>query len=117
MGHGAQLLHELAHGTRLAPTTWVVTFVDETRHLMRETLPSRIVGVVQLHVGERVVSVPVHSVAFLSEDGAKASGGFFVSGDDCGIVVTEGASAQDVQTQVNEACRDAVRHLSKRLLS
>jgi hypothetical protein len=84
---------------------------------MHETLPSRIVGVVQLKVGARVVSVPVHSVTFLSEDGAKTSGGFFVEGDSCGIVVSAQASAQDVQTQMNEACRDAVRHLSKQLLS
>jgi hypothetical protein len=95
----------------------VVTFDREMRRLMRETPSSRIVGMVQLTVGDRVVSLPVHSVAFRGEDGQKPAGGFFVNGNDVGIVVTEGASAQDVQTQMSEACRDAVRHLSKRLLS
>jgi hypothetical protein len=84
---------------------------------MHETLPSKVVGVVQLKVGERVVSVPVHSVSFLNEDSAKTSGGFFVEGDSYGILVSAQASAQDVQAQMNEACRDAVRHLSKQLLS
>jgi hypothetical protein len=84
---------------------------------MHETSASRVVGFVQLKVGERVVSVPVHSVAFLSEDGARTSGGFFVEGESFGIVVSAQASAQDVQSQMSEACRDAIRHLSKQLLS
>ncbi len=84
---------------------------------MRETLPSRILGVVQLRVGGHIYALPVHSVTFTSDDGDKASGGFFTNGNDFGIVVREGASAQDVQSQMNQACIDAVRHLSKRFLS
>jgi hypothetical protein len=84
---------------------------------MRETIPSRIVGLVQLRVGGRLYALPVHSIAFLSDDGSPDAGGFFDEGGTLGIVVSEGASAQDVQAQVNKACVDAVRHLSQRYLS
>lgn len=84
---------------------------------MRETIPGRIVGVVELKVGGRVVSIPVHSVAFPNDDGAEPCGGFFASGDRIGIVIRDGAPARDVQAQVNKASEEALRHLSGRYLN
>ena len=84
---------------------------------MRElTQPARLLGYVQLRVGEKVYAVPVQAVRF-DRDTAETLGGFFYEGGSLGILVDSEASDQDVQAQIMNASADAVRHISKRYLN
>ncbi len=82
----------------------------------------RLVGVVQLRVAGRLYAVPVQAMDFASDrtDVAQevhARGGFFVQGESMGILVEEGASEQQMRSQVMEGCAEAVRHLSAKFLN
>lgn len=79
----------------------------------------RLVGVVQLRVAGRLYALPVQVVDFASAeaDSTGARGGFFVNGDQMGIVVAESTDQELVQRQIMEGCAQAVRHLSAKFLN
>ena len=81
---------------------------------------SRLVGVVQLRVGGRLYAVPVQALDFASavaDTQGPQRGGFYVQGDQMGILVDQAADEQQMRTQVMEGCAEAVRHLSARFLN
>ncbi len=67
-------------------------------------LPSRLIGYVQLHVGGRVVAVPVQAIK-VDRDGGEWPGGFYTEGAQYGIYVSEEASEEAVAEQ-NQASLD-----------
>jgi hypothetical protein len=81
----------------------------------------RWVGVVQLRVGGRLYAVPVQATDFASETSDSTEtgsrGGFFVHGDQMGILVDASAGEEQFQKQVMEGCAQAVRHLSAKFLN
>lgn len=82
---------------------------------MRLATPSgKLLGVVQVRVGARTFALPVQSLAF-DRDGSAPAGGFFMEGDQLGILVD--ASRPDVDDQIQRATEDAVRHLSLKFLN
>jgi hypothetical protein len=86
---------------------------------MREMNQSpKLLGYVQLRVGQNVYALPVQTVRF-DRDATSAPGGFFVQDDDgqLGILVDSDASANEVQDQIAAASAEAVRHISKRFLN
>lgn len=84
--------------------------------MMRVTTTSagKLLGFVQVRVGPRTFAVPVQALD-LDQDGGARVGGFFVEGDQLGIVVDE--SAPDVDDQIKRATDEAVRHLSLKVLN
>ncbi len=84
---------------------------------MREAdLPSRLIGYVQLHVGGKVVAVPVQAIK-VDRDGGERPGGFYAEGAQCGIYVSDEASEEDVTEQIKRASMDAVQHIGRKLLN
>lgn len=78
----------------------------------------RLVGVVQLRVAGRLYAVPVQALDFASTTRDVAQrGGFFVQGDQMGILVDQAATEQEMRSQVMEGCAEAVRHLSAKHLN
>lgn len=76
----------------------------------------RLLGVVQLRVGDRTYTVPVQALSFVSDgDRPETAGGFFVEGEQLGILVD--ASAPDVDARIRAASEEAVRHLSLKVLN
>ncbi len=86
---------------------------------MRETTtnPARLLGVVQLRVGAQVFAVPVEALDFASDGTNHRGGGFFVRGDEMGILVDGTGTPAQMQEQLAEACAEAVRHLAARHLN
>jgi hypothetical protein len=78
------------------------------------TTAGKLLGFVQVRVGSRTFAVPVQALV-LDQDGGSPAGGFFVEGDQLGIVVDE--SAPDVAEQIKRATAEAVRHLSLKVLN
>jgi hypothetical protein len=60
-------------------------------------------------------AVPVHALVFDRDVGTIPAGGFFVEGDQLGILVDE--SAPDVDAQIKRATEDAIKHLSLKVLN
>jgi hypothetical protein len=80
------------------------------------TTSTRLLGFVQLRVGERLYALPVQAVHF-DRDSGTAPGGFFDEKGELGILVDSKASEDDVQAQIASASADAVRYFSKKFLS
>jgi hypothetical protein len=74
---------------------------------------SRLLGFVQLRVGDRVVAVPVQSLN-LAQDGWNRPGGFYVEGQDLGIYVDVHANAEEVAEQIRAASNDAAQHIARK---
>ena len=80
------------------------------------TTSTRLLGFVQLRVGERLYALPVQAVHF-DRDSGTAPGGFFDEKGELGILVDSKASEDDVQAQIASASADAARYFSKKFLS
>ncbi len=81
---------------------------------MRETnIASRLLGYVQLRIGERVVAVPVQAMK-LERDGGRAPGGFYVEGSQLGIYVDGRGDAQEVAEQIRLASEEAAMHFARK---
>lgn len=80
------------------------------------SVSGRLLGFVRVVVGGHVCDLAVQAVTFDS-DGERLAGGFFVSGDQLGIIVDDGGSATQVQAQIEEGTAEAVRHLSRKFLN
>lgn len=76
----------------------------------------RLLGIVRVVVGGHVCDLAVQSVPFDS-DGVGQAGGFFVQGDQLGIIVDDAATAAQVQAQIEKGTAEAVRHLSRKYLN
>jgi hypothetical protein len=79
-------------------------------------LPSRLIGYVQLHVGGKVVAVPVQAIK-VDADSGERPGGFYAEGTQFGIYVAEEMSEEDVAEQIKRASVDAAQHIGKKLLN
>jgi hypothetical protein len=77
---------------------------------------SKLLGYVQLRVGERFYALPVQAVRF-DRDTGTAPGGFFDEKGELGILVDSEASDSDVQAQIESASVEAVRHIAKRFMN
>lgn len=76
----------------------------------------RLLGIVRVVVGGHVSELAVQSIAFDS-DGQREAGGFFVAGEQLGIIVDDAATAAQVQAQIEKGTAEAVRHLSRKYLN
>jgi hypothetical protein len=84
---------------------------------MREAnASSRLLGYVQLRVGEKTIAVPVQAVK-LEADGRKRPGGFYAEDDEYGIYVDDDGTERDVQAQIAKGSNDAVRHMGRKYLN
>ncbi len=84
---------------------------------MRDMTQSpRLLGYVQLRVGEKVYALPVQAAKF-DRDTDSQPGGFFVEDGELGILVDGDASASEVQAQIAQASAEAVRHISRKFLN
>jgi hypothetical protein len=75
-----------------------------------------LLGVVQVRVHGHLFALPVKAMSFSEggADGTPGKGGFFADGEELGILVDARGSQADVQRSIENACQDAVRHLSQR---
>lgn len=76
----------------------------------------RLLGFVRVVVGGHVCDLAVEAMHF-DPDGAHAAGGFFVKGNQLGILVDDSAGAAAVQAQIEAGTHEAVRHLSRKYLN
>ena len=76
----------------------------------------RLLGFVRVLVGGQFYELPVQAVT-IQKDGERSAGGFFSDDGRFGILVDESADGAKVQTQIEAATEEAVRHLSKKLLN
>lgn len=85
---------------------------------MNSDLPTnaRLLGYVQLRVGQEVYAVPVQAVKF-DRDARSMPGGFFDSEGQLGILVDSEADDDEVQAQILSAAADAVKHLSRKFMN
>jgi hypothetical protein len=84
---------------------------------MREMNPSsRLLGFVQLRVGDRVIAVPVQAMK-LAQDGGRQPGGFYATPGELGIYVDDKATAAAVADQIRSASDEAAQHFGRRYLN
>lgn len=79
-------------------------------------IQGRLLGIVRVVVGGHACDLAVQSLPFDS-DGKTQAGGFFVQGEQLGILVDDAASAAQVQSQIEKGTAEAVRHLSRKYLN
>jgi hypothetical protein len=78
----------------------------------------RLLGYVQLQVGERVYAIPVESIHVEQDHASSRPGGFFTdAAGKFGILVDDSDASNNVQAQIVEASAEAVRHISRRFLN
>jgi hypothetical protein len=79
---------------------------------------AKLIGFVQVHVGQRVFALPVQAVKFERDRTSTKPGGFFSDeAGQYGILVDGDASASDVQDQIALASAEAVRYISRKFLN
>lgn len=76
----------------------------------------RLLGFVRVVVGGHATDLAVEAM-HLDSDGDHASGGFFVKGNQLGILVDDSVGAAAVQAQIEAGTKEAVRHLSQKYLN
>jgi hypothetical protein len=76
----------------------------------------RLLGFVRVMVGEQVFHLPVQAMSF-EKDGVGVAGGFFADDGQLGILVDDTAPKSQLDAQIEGAIAEAVRHLSRKLLS
>ena len=81
-----------------------------------DQVSGRLLGIVRVVVGGHVCDVAVQGI-HLDTDGTQQAGGFFVQGDQLGILVDDAGSAAQVQEQIEKGTAEAVRHLSRKYLN
>jgi hypothetical protein len=79
---------------------------------------SALLGFVELQVGSLAVQVPIRAAGSEEESNeALPLASFATEGESCVILVRGDASNAHVERAVREAAREAVRHLSRKLLN
>jgi hypothetical protein len=81
--------------------------------MLGNNVSPRLLGYVQLRVGDRVVAVPVQAMK-LDPDGGKRPGGFYVEGTQLGIYVDSDADSGDVAEQIRRASQEAAQHIARK---
>ena len=81
-----------------------------------DEVSGRLLGIVRVVVGGHMTELAVQSVPLVA-DTAKQAGGFFVQGDQLGIIVDDAATSAEVQAQIEKGTAEAVRHLSRKYLN
>jgi len=81
--------------------------------MLGTTNAPRLLGYVQLRVGDRVVAVPVQAMK-LDQDGDSRPGGFYVTGKEYGIYVDAAGEPHEVADQIRAATHEAARHIGAR---
>jgi hypothetical protein len=76
-----------------------------------------VVGFMQLQVGSLRVQVPIRTASSLEGDASEPLATFEMEGDSCAILVRGDTSSKPVERAMADAARDAVRHLSRKLLN
>jgi hypothetical protein len=82
---------------------------------MQSLANTELVGFLQMHVGSLEVKVPIRSVEPIGEDVPLAS--FETEGDAYAILIRGDTSSRAVEQAMGEAARQAMAHLSKKLLN
>jgi hypothetical protein len=77
---------------------------------------TRLLGYVQLRIGEKVYALPVQAATF-DRDSGVAPGGFFDEQGELGILVDERGSTDDMEAQIAKGSAEAVRYFSKKVLN
>lgn len=80
-------------------------------------IQGRLLGIVRVVVGGHACDLAVQSLPFDSDGKTGGAGGFFVQGEQLGILVDDAASAAQVQAQIEKGTAEAVRHLSRKYLN
>ena len=75
----------------------------------------KLVGVVEVAVGDHVFKVPIEAVTFFADsDAGESAGGFFDDGKGhLGILVSSDATPGERDALIKKATADAVGHLSR----
>jgi hypothetical protein len=77
---------------------------------------AELVGFVQLQLGSVAVQVPVRAVA-PNEDAGLPLASFETEGDACAILIRGDRTSTAVESAMGFAVREAVKHLSRKLLN
>jgi len=82
---------------------------------MQSLTEKELMGYVELQVGSLKVEVPIRAAG---EDAkAEPAAKFAMEGDACAILVRGDATSKQVERAMQRAAREAVRHLSRKLLN
>jgi hypothetical protein len=84
---------------------------------MQSLTNKELVGFVQLQVGSLQVQVPIRAESSSEEETPQPLATFEMEGDSCAILVRGDASSKQVERAMADAARQAVRHLSRKLLN
>jgi hypothetical protein len=84
---------------------------------MQSLSEKSLVGFVQLRVGSLQVQVPIRSESSENEGIIQPLASFATEGETCAILVRGDASSKQVESAMADAARDAVQHLSRKLLN
>jgi hypothetical protein len=79
-------------------------------------ISGKLLGIVRVVVGGHICDLAVQAIAFDS-DGERAAGGFFIQGEQLGIIVDDAAPPAQVKKQIEAGTAEAVRHLSRKYLN
>jgi hypothetical protein len=101
---------------------------ERTTHvfLMQAETKTQIVGFMELQVGSIAVQVPIRSAAPVGEepttvgrrtDGPLPLASFEVEGDDYAILIRGDSSSKAVERAMGDAAKQAMAHLSRKLLN
>ena len=90
-------------------------------HSMQALSKSALLGFVELQVGSLAVQVPIRAADESTPESATVESlplaSFTTEGDACAILVRGDTSSAQVEHAVREAAREAVVHLSRKLLN
>ncbi len=85
---------------------------------MQTLSQAELLGFLELQIGTVAVQVPIRAAEPKQEDGSDAPlAAFAVEGDVCAILVRNDTAPRLVERAVQQAAKDALRHLSKQLLN
>jgi len=84
---------------------------------MQAQSKSALLGFVELQVGSLAVQVPIRAAGAEEEIEGLPLASLSTEGKSCVIVVRGDASSAHVERAVRETAREAVRHLSRKLLN
>ncbi|APS00082.1 hypothetical protein [Pajaroellobacter abortibovis] len=81
-------------------------------------VPGQLVGYIQVHVGSRMIALPVQAASLSPDEIGRTPGGFFIDATgQCGILVDHDASAPEIEEQIVRASCDAARHIARKFLN
>jgi hypothetical protein len=104
-----------AQGSPLAGTADLAETPEATHlSLMQALTNNELVGFMELQVGSLAVQVPIRAA---DPTPALPLASFEVDGEGCAILIRGDSSSKAVERAMGEAAREAVQHLSRKLLN